>query len=194
MLLTEIPPCVPKTNSTISKWLGMMILKTLRWKVTGSLPERKKFIIAIAPHTSNWDFIICIGVKLALNLRVKSMVKASLFVWPLKGLLLALGTVPIHRNSKQGVVSQMVAQFRQADELILAITPEGTRSKTDHWKKGFLLIASQANIPVVPVSIDFKKRTVNFLPAQEISDDIDSELEQFKLNFIGVCAKNPQAV
>ena len=158
MSLPNISPCVPRARGGISKWLGLLILKTLGWKVTGELPANKKFVMAIAPHTSNWDFVICVAVMLALNLRVKFMGKASIFIWPIKRVLIRLGGIAIHRSSKQGVVAQMVQQFDKQEKLVLAIAPEGTRSKTIEWKRGFLLIASQAKVPVVPVSLDYRKK------------------------------------
>jgi len=192
--IPNLSPCIPRARGGFSKWIGLVVLKSLGWKVAGELPENKKFVMAIAPHTSNWDFVICVAVMLALNLRVQFMGKDSLFIWPIKGILIRLGGIAIHRGSKQGVVAQMVQQFEQQEQLVLAIAPEGTRSKTIEWKKGFLLIASQAKVPVVPVSLDYRKKEVTLLPSSYIGDDIDEELARFKLNFTGVCAKKPQAV
>ncbi|MCJ8320195.1 MAG: 1-acyl-sn-glycerol-3-phosphate acyltransferase [Colwellia sp.] len=194
MLIPNISPCVPRARGGLSKWVGLFILKTLGWKIAGELPANKKFVMAIAPHTSNWDFVICVAVMLALNLRVKFMGKDAIFIWPIKGILIRLGGIAIHRSSKQGVIAQMVQQFEQQEQLILAIAPEGTRSKTIEWKKGFLLIASQAKVPVVPVSLDYRKKEITLLSSSYIGDDIDEELVRFKLNFVGVCAKKPQAV
>lgn len=192
--ITKISPCVPRTRGAFSKWFGLFVLRSLGWKVSGELPENKKFVMAIAPHTSNWDFVICVAVMLALNLRVKFMGKDAIFVWPVRGLLIRLGGIAIHRRSQQGVVDQMVCQFKQQEQLILAIAPEGTRSKTIEWKKGFLHIASQAKVLVVPVSLDYEKKEVTFLSSSFIGEEIDDELARFKQNFAGVCAKKPQAV
>lgn len=194
MSLPVIPSCVPRARGAFSKWFGLFVLRLLGWKVSGELPATNKFVIAVAPHTSNWDFIISLAVMLSLNLRIKFMGKASIFVWPIKPLLTRLGGIAITRNSKCGVVGQMVEQFEQQEQLVLALAPEGTRSKTKEWKSGFLRIASQAKIPVVPVSLDFKKRELTLLPSSYIGEDIDNELARFKLNFTDVCAKNPQAV
>ncbi len=194
MSLPIVSSCVPRARGSLSKWFGLFILRLLRWNVVGELPANKKFVFAVAPHTSNWDFIICLAVMLALNLRVKFMGKAAIFIWPIKGLLTSLGGIAITRNSKQGVVGQMVEQFNQQEQLILGLAPEGTRSKTVEWKSGFLRIAYLAKVPVVPVSLDFQKRELTLLPASYISEDIEAELARFKLNFSHVCAKNPQAV
>lgn len=194
MDIPTLSACIPRTDNTITSWLGRKVLKTLGWKITGTFPELPQFVIAVAPHTSNWDFVIGIAFKLALNLRLKFMGKKAIFIWPFKGVLESLGGIAIDRNAKHGVVEQMVQQFQQQQQLILAIAPEGTRKKTSHWKSGFLQIAHQANIPVVPVSFDFEKKEIQVYGPISISNDIPAELVKFKQCFIGVCAKNPQAV
>lgn len=194
MELPAIDSCIPRARGRISKWFGLTILKLLGWKVTGDFPAQQKMVVAVAPHTSNWDFIITISVVLALNLQIKFMAKSALFTFPLKKLMLSLGGVPIDRNAKNGTVMQMVQQFSDQEQLILAIAPEGTRSKTRQWKSGFLRIASKANVPLLPVSIDYQKKEVHFLDLVTVSDNIDEELYRFKQNYNEVCAKNPQAV
>jgi len=131
---------------------------------------------------------------LALNLKVKFMGKKAIFIWPFKTLLEKLGGIAIERSAQHGVVEQMVEQFEQSEQLVLALAPEGTRRKTKRWKSGFLHIAHQANVPVIPVSLDFAKKEVLFHQGMIISDDIDAELVIFKQQFTHVCAKNPQAV
>lgn len=192
--LPIIDICVPRARGRFSCWFGRTILNVLGWQIKGGLPARKKFVLAVAPHTSNWDFVIGISVMLALNLRIKFMGKKNIFIWPFRNILTRLGGIPIDRKYKQGVVAQMVEQFNSQEQLILALAPEGTRSKTVEWKSGFLRIAHQASVPVIPVSLDYSKKEVCFHNEVNIEEDIDSELKRFKQLFDGVCAKNQQAV
>jgi len=192
--LPEIPDCVPIKQGRFSSFIGLAVLNLLGWKVVGQLPKKSKFIAAVAPHTSNWDFVVAIAVMLAMNLRIRFMGKKALFVWPFKLLLKSWGGIAIDRNANSGVVEQMVEQFRHNDHLVLGIAPEGTRKKTSKWKSGFLQIAHQAGVPVVPVSLDYAKKQLRFHQEVEISSDIDNELVRFKENFSDICAKNPQAV
>jgi 1-acyl-sn-glycerol-3-phosphate acyltransferase len=193
--LPTIPENIPRARGRLSSEFGFFVLKLLgHWKITGNLPAKNKFVIAVAPHTSNWDFVIALAAMLALNLRVKFMAKKAIFWGPLKSFLLSLGGIAIDRNNKQGTVGQMVDQFHQHEQLILALAPEGTRSKTTRWKSGFLRIAHQARVPVVAVSLDFKNKEIHFHPEIDISADIEAELQRFKLTFDHICAKNPQAV
>jgi len=192
--LPEIPDCIPTKQGKFSSFIGLAVLNFLGWEVVGQLPKKSKFIAAVAPHTSNWDFVVAIAVMLSMNLRVRFMGKKALFIWPFRIILKSWGGIAIDRNAKNGVVEQMVAQFQDEDQLVLGIAPEGTRKKTSKWKSGFLQIAYQAGVPVVPVSLDFSKKQFKFHQEVEIGCDIENELEKFKENFSDICAKNPQAV
>jgi len=194
VLLPKIHQSVPTSNYRIIKTLAIKLLSLLGWKVRGELPQQRKFILAVAPHTSNWDFFYAILVMIALGLKVTFLGKKSIFIWPVDKLLRKLGGMPIDRTHQHGIVGQLVDEFHKQDSMILGLAPEGTRSKTKEWKTGFLIIAKKANVPVVPVSLDFYKKEVNFQPAQVITGAIEAELALFKRQFAGVCAKNPQSV
>lgn len=194
MLLPKVDAKVPTSNSRITSTFAVKLLSLLGWQVTGELPQQKKFILAVAPHTSNWDFIIAILVMLALRLKVTFLGKNSIFLGPFGTMLRKLGGMPIDRSHSHGIVGQLVDAFKQKDAMILGLAPEGTRSKTNEWKTGFLFIAHKANVPVVPVALDFGKKEVNFLPARMIGPEIEVELSLFKQQFVDVCAKNPQSV
>lgn len=164
------------------------------WKITGEIPQYSKAIYAVAPHTSNWDFVIGVAVMLSMNLKLKFLGKDAIFVWPFKGLLESIGGIPVNRKKSHGVVGQIVEQFEQRDSLILALSPEGTRSKTKEWKTGFLAMANKANVPVIVVSFHFDKKEFRFGQASYISEDIPQELVRIKSYFSSACAKNPQGV
>ncbi|WP_448210932.1 1-acyl-sn-glycerol-3-phosphate acyltransferase [Colwellia sp. MEBiC06753] len=178
----------------MSAKVGAWLLKVLGWKVVGEIPATPKIIFAVAPHTSNWDFIVAIAAMLQLNLKVKFMAKASIFVWPLKPLLLSWGGIAVDRSAAHGVVGQMVEQFKQNPQMILGIAPEGTRKQAGEWKTGFLHIAHQAKVPVGPVTLHFDSKEIRFHPAMEIGADITSELARVKAKYQGACAKNKQVV
>ena len=191
--LPEIPDCIPTKKGKIAPVIGLTVLNILGWTVVGQLPKKSKFIAAVAPHTSNWDFVVAIAVMLSMNLRIRFMGKKAIFIWPFKIILKSWGGIAIDRNAKNGVVEQMVAQFKKSEQLVLGIAPEGTRRKTSKWKSGFLHIAHQADVPVVPVSLDFAKKQLRFHQEVNISADIETELVKIQENYTEVCAKNPQA-
>ncbi len=192
--IPTVPECIPRRNFGVLRRLASKALVISGWTICGELPQQSKLILAVAPHTSNWDFFLGIAAMFSLNLRVSFFGKASIFRWPVKSLLMAIGGIAVDRSHSHGVVGQIVQEFKQNDKFILGLAPEGTRSKTLEWKTGFLQIAKQANVPVVPVSFDFAKKTIQFHPACFITGEINQELVEFKQVFSDVCAKNPQAV
>ena len=51
------------------------------------------------------------------------------------------GAIPVDRREHHALVRRLAVAFRERDELWLAMSPEGTRAKTDHWKSGFYHVA-----------------------------------------------------
>ena len=147
-MLPEIPSEIPQTNYRLVSALANKLLTLFGWRITGSFPRESKFILAVAPHTSNWDFIVSVLVMLTLNLKVTFMGKKSIFVWPLKWFLVKVGGVAIDREHPQGVVGQMVDVFNHSERMILGLSPEGTRSKTKQWKTGFIMRPGKALYPL----------------------------------------------
>ena len=190
----KLAQCIPTRDYGVLNRIAKKILIWRSWSIEGELPAQSKFVLAVAPHTSNWDFFVGISAMFALQLKTSFLGKASIFRWPVKSLLTAMGGIAIERSHRHGIVEQIVEKIKHSESFVLAIAPEGTRSKTVEWKTGFLHIAKQANIPVVPVSLDFAKKEIRFYSAINIKGEISQELVDFKQVFVDVCAKNPQAV
>ncbi|MGM0525142.1 MAG: lysophospholipid acyltransferase family protein [Pseudomonadota bacterium] len=174
----------PTRDGRFLRWLGRVGLRMFGgWKIDGEMPDVNKAILPVAPHTSNWDFPVGVFVMLAMGLKLNYLGKASLFRFPLKGLMTKLGGIPIDRSAPNGVVGKMVSEFSDSDELILVITPEGTRKKVQDWKKGFLHMAKQANVPIIPVAFDYARKAIDIGPALMITGEIEKELERVKSFF-----------
>lgn len=189
--LPKLPENVPVSGGVFTRWFGRMLLKLSGWKFVGNFPNEKKFILAVAPHTSNWDFLVGLRIKFAYNLKVNFLAKNSLFFWPLGPILKFLGGIPINRSAPQGFVGQMAENFNNAEELVVVVTPEGTRSKVSKWKTGFLHMAKQANVPVVPLQIDYAKKEVQCFEAHAIQGDIQEELAAIQNLYSQGSAKHP---
>lgn len=187
----ELPNNVPKRDGKYLYRVSTRVLQWLGWRIEGQLPDRSQFIIAVAPHTSNWDFFLGLLVMFRLQLKVKFLGKHSIFVWPVKGLLTRIGGIPVERSHRHGVVGQMVEYFERKEPLVLALAPEGTRSKVHKWKTGFLQIAYQAKVPVVPIAFDFNKKAIIIMDPVTVSEDIEQARIDFQQLFHDVCAKNP---
>jgi len=122
---------------------------------------------------------------------VNVMIKHSLFKGPLGWLLHRLGAMPIERGKAGGMVEQTVAQFRQRDKLLIAVTPEGTRSNAEQWKLGFYHIAKQANVPIILALADYQAKTFSFPVVIYPSDDMEADLQQIYAHFASATPKHP---
>ncbi|HHT0592114.1 TPA: 1-acyl-sn-glycerol-3-phosphate acyltransferase [Legionella anisa] len=157
------------------KKLGHFILKLFGWKVVGELPQDKKYLVVVAPHTSNWDFLVGLFARFSVGVKINFLAKNQLFFFPLGLLLKALGGAPVDRSKKSNTVEQVVEIFRSRDEFKLAITPEGTRSPVTRWKEGFYHIACQAGLPIVMVGPDYSTKEVRIHEKFQPSGDIDKD-------------------
>lgn len=142
----------------ISGKISRFILSIAGWKVKGKKPDMKKYILLAAPHTSNWDFPMGRLTNSALDIDLKVLMKKSWFFFPLKYLFNYLGAVPIDREKSGTVIDNALEIFKNNDEFVFALAPEGTRSFVDYWKTGFYTIANQAKIPIVLAYLDYQKK------------------------------------
>jgi 1-acyl-sn-glycerol-3-phosphate acyltransferase len=153
---------IPKKGNIFSSAIGSAVFKILGWRFEGEVPDLPQMILPVAPHSSNMDFIVAIAAVLKLRLRVSYFGKHTLFKFPLGWFMRATGGIPVNRSSPQGLIGQMVEQFNKQPQLILGLAPEGTRGKVKKWKRGFAVIAQATNVPVLPVLLDYKTKTVRF--------------------------------
>lgn len=175
-------PRVPRRGNAFSRWLGLSVLAMFGWRVAGELPNREKFIIIGAPHTSNLDGLLGMAALMAMGLRANTMIKDSLFRGPLGVLLRWLGALPIDRSSPKGVVEQSIDAFASNEALVLLITPEGTRKAAREFKSGFYRIALGAGVPIVPAAANYRIRAATLGEPMIPSGDYDTDLESL-LNY-----------
>jgi 1-acyl-sn-glycerol-3-phosphate acyltransferase len=150
------------------------------WKLAGELPDVPRAILIAAPHSSWWDGVWGLGVKIAIGADVSFMAKRELFFWPLGWLLRKLGGIPIERSATCGVVEQMAARLRDSKQLWIGIAPEGTRKKVSKWKTGFWHIARKADVPIVLVYFHYPERTIGFGPLFHTTDDMEADLARLR--------------
>lgn len=184
----------PKSGNFITRGLGSFVLWSLRWKITGQLPNEKKVILLGAPHTSNWDFVLAMAAIQAVGLKLSYMMKKEAFFFPLGGLFKKMGGIPIDRSKKMDITGQMAEWFNSNDNVWLGITPEGTRSKVETWKKGYLRIAHAANIPVFVIGLNGVTKEIIldrvFYPEGDITEQNDALKAYVDENFTGINPKN----
>ena len=166
------------------RWFWHILLKLLNWKIEGGIPESvEKFVIVVAPHTSNWDFILGVVTRGARGFHSNYLGKSSLFKPPFGFIFKALGGIPVDRSRNTNIVDQVVKEVHKRKKFGLAVAPEGTRTKVDKWKTGFYFIAYKAGIPIIPVQFDWEFRIVRFLEPFYPTGDLERELPLIQAKF-----------
>ena len=163
----------------------------LGWSVHAEFPESRKYVVVAAPHTSNWDFPLGILAAKALEMDVHWIGKHTLFRWPFGWFFRAIGGTPAYRSQKTDMIQQIAAVFSRSDELAMALAPEGTRSKTDHWKTGFWHIAKAADVPIALAYLDFGNKQVGLGGTFYPSDSIEKDFETIREFYQHRRGKNP---
>ena len=187
-----VPPRVPRRGNALTRCLGRYCLRLVNWRVTGTVPDLPRMILIVAPHTSNWDWVLGMIALLALGMRVNYLVKHTLFYWPLGPLLRFTGGIEVNRTSPRGMVEDVASRVALTPQIIIAITPEGTRSRVEQWKTGFLRIAQASALPAVQVSWDYPSREIRFGPIADLSGDHAADLGRIRDYYRQFTGRNPE--
>ncbi len=172
--------------------LAIIIMRLVGWRVEGKLPDLPKYVLIGAPHTSNWDFVLFLGVIFSLRANVRFMGKAELFRFPIGWFFHYCGGVPVDRKKSTGLVEQMVKASNESERFILTITPEGTRHQVTEWKRGFYHIAKNAGVPIVIAVVDGKHKTVHLGRVFHPTEDMEADMKRIQEFFAGVAGIKPR--
>ncbi|NLO70109.1 MAG: acyltransferase [Porphyromonadaceae bacterium] len=168
------------------------ILKLFGWKTVYSVVEPAKSVICVAPHTSNWDFIIGKLSYWAVKKKAGFLMKKSWFVFPLGLVFKAMGGVPIDRSKRKSVTQQMIDEFSKHERFHLAITPEGTRKPTTEWKKGFYYIAKGAGVPIQLAYLDYEKKEMGITEVFYPTDNEEADFQYIYSFYKDVKGRKPE--
>lgn len=191
MPLPALGAAVPRRGNVVTRGCGRLLLGLLGWRLIGAPPDLPRFILIVAPHTSNWDFVVGIAARLALDLDAHWLGKHTLFRGPWAGLLYWLRGIPVNRSAPQGMIGQLAGRVRASRQFVLALAPEGTRGKVTRWKSGFYFIAMQAEVPVVPVALDYAQRTIAFGQPFSPTGHLEQDLAALQAFYAGVTPRHP---
>ncbi len=169
-------------------WLG---LKLAGWSIEGKAPTMKKYVLIAAPHTSNWDFPLTLAIAFRLKVKVFWMGKASLFRGPMGPIMTWLGGIPVDRKQANGLVQQVIDEFHRCRELVVAIPPEGTRSKVKQWKSGFYHVAHGAGVPISLGFLDFKRKVGGISQIFQPTGDYEADLVKIQEFYKDVVGRHP---
>ena len=172
-----------------SNWL---LYKRLHWTADVTEEHPDKYIICLAPHTSNWDFVLGQLYIRARGMKSNFLMKKEWFFWPLGCLFRAIGGIPVERKKHTSMTDSMAETARQAKVFHLCITPEGTRSRVEEWKKGFYFIALKAQLPILLYGLDYERRLIQCTRTIIPSGNLDEDMRQIKLYFKDFKGKRPE--
>jgi len=173
----SIPDGMPRMHHPLTSKVYRFIYSLLGWRFLGDVPDIKKAVVILAPHTSNMDFFIACVAKFALRLKASYIMKEEAFFWPFKSWLIGIGGIPIDRSQPTRIVNQVTRAFEQNDKMWVVITPEGTRKKVNKYKTGFVRIALSANVPIIVVGFDYSKKAIVFSKVVNPGADYDAEAD-----------------
>ncbi len=181
--IPRLGPNVARAHGSCAAALGRLMMGLRGWHVEGEIPDLPRMVMAVAPHTSNWDFLTGLWVKLALRLGARFVAKHTLFRWPLGVFMRWLGGVPVDRDAAAGFVGETARALRESERMILVLAPEGTRKRAEKWKSGFYRIAVEAGVPIVLAGFDYPRRVVSFGPRIEPTGDYEADLARIRSHF-----------
>ncbi|MDP4267288.1 MAG: 1-acyl-sn-glycerol-3-phosphate acyltransferase [Bacteroidota bacterium] len=175
------------------KYICKLILKLIGWKFEGEVHKGlDKYVLIMAPHTSNYDFIIGRIIFSVIGLKVSFLIKKEFFFFPVGIILKALGAMPINRKFSANAISHVTKIFDENEKFILVVTPEGTRSFTKTWKRGFYYIAMEAKVPILIGYMDYKKKIGGIKAVFNPTGDFDKDIIEIQKYYLNFTAKHPE--
>ena len=176
----------------IRRWFARLVLRLGGWTVETPPPDLSKMVVIAAPHTYWWDGFWMVAFGWAFGLKLSWLVKSPSTRGIMGWLVRKVGGVPVDRSSPQGLVQQLVREFREQDELILVIPPEGTRAKREFWKSGFYYIAHKSNVPIALSYLDYGRTAVGIGPCFHLTGDIPADMDRVREFYARMRGKVPE--
>jgi 1-acyl-sn-glycerol-3-phosphate acyltransferase len=186
----RLPPQAPQLPPSIWARLCRWIFRRCGWRFAGEFPDVAKCVVIAAPHSSNWDVVWGLLLKIGWRLDVKFMGKREAFFWPVGLILKHFGGIPIDRKAAQGLVGEMTDLFATREKLWLALAPEGTRKKVTKWKSGFLRIAREAQVPVLPAYFHYPQKTIGLGPLFHLTGNLEADMARIRAFYVPWQGKN----
>ena len=174
------------------KFCNWLLFKKMGWtsNITEDPPD--KYIICLAPHTSNWDFFIGQVYNCAMGMGSNFLMKKEWFFWPLGPIFRRLGGIPVYRQKHSSMTDALAETVRNRSHFRLCITPEGTRSRVEEWKKGFYFIALKAEVPILLYGLDYEKKLIECTKTILPSGNFEKDMRDIKLYFKNYKGRNPE--
>ena len=145
----------------------------VRVRVTGKERIPPQTCLFVANHTSSADAPAVVG---AIPRRIAILLKKSLFSYPIVGwAFFSAGFIPVNRRERDSALESLdkaIESLKGGQSFL--IYPEGTRSpdgRLQDFKKGAVVMAIKAGVPVVPVACSgahrvMEKRSFKIRPGE----------------------------
>lgn len=195
--VNQIPHAFRAYRPKIVIFMGRLLLKIFGWRVEGAVPEMEEnenLVLIAAPHTSNWDGIFGFAAIIGLDAKISYFGKYTLFNQPILGRFLKyMGGIPVDKNNPgSGLVKEAIANMEKLKGSLIAMAPEGTRSKTEQWRTGFLRIAEAVDARIFVAAFDFNTKRIVLDKFFKPSDDMQKDLDNLKAYYTQYGAKRPE--
>lgn len=173
---------------------GTFLARAMGWRILNNLPDDPRMVLLFFPHTSNMDVLVAIPAAFAMGLKPNWLVKDEIYRGVMRPLLDRVGAIPINRHRSENKVGRIVEAVQSAERVMLALSPEGTRKRTEFWRSGFYHIAMQAQIPIHYAYIDYPSKTIGGEPGFIPSGDIEADLDRIRAFYADKRGKHPERV
>ena len=179
----RLPALAPHRAYGLLGSVGRGWLRLNGWRVVGEFPNVPRCVAAVAPHSSNLDFMHGAAVVFSSGLRVSFIAKHTLFSGALGPFMRWMGGMPVDRARPNGLIEAMTEVFARPEPVWLAITPEGTRTQVKGFKSGFYRIALSAGVPILPAVFNYDERALILLPLVIPHPDVERGVAEMEALF-----------
>lgn len=177
----------------MKKFCRWLLYRKLGWTKDITVEHPQKYIICLAPHTSNWDFVLGQLYSHAEGIKINYLIKKEWFFWPMGWFFRKTGGIPVYRQKKTSMTDTLAEIANNSDEFRLCITPEGTRKANPEWKKGFYFIALKAGIPILLYAIDYERKLIKCTKSITPTGNIEKDMTEIKNYFEGIKGRHPES-
>lgn len=174
------------------KLCDWLLYKQMGWTTEVTEAHPNKYIICLAPHTSNWDFLLGQLYAGAEGIKSHFLMKKEWFFWPLGPIFRRIGGIPVYRQKHTSMTDAMALAAKETEQFHLCITPEGTRNLNPDWKKGFYFIALKAGIPILLYGLDYSRKRIQCTKTIIPNGDVEGQMKEIKLYFKDFKGKHPE--
>ncbi|UOE45658.1 1-acyl-sn-glycerol-3-phosphate acyltransferase [Agromyces larvae] len=176
----------------VTRFLSRVYWACSRWTLVTEPGPTRPTVLLGAPHTSNWDFVLMLGIAWRLGIDIRWLGKKSLFAGWRGPLMHRLGGIPVDRADPGRVVAEVVARIHAGEVFSLVVTPDGTRGANAHWKSGFYRIARETGMPVTLGYVDRTTMTTGLGPTLELTGDVPADMDAIRAFYADKAGLRPQ--